>query len=81
MLNWKLRLKNKSTLSAIIATIITFIYQFLHLIGVPPPVTQTAIFDVIMLFVDIMVLVGVVVDPTTKGISDSPGVMGYEEPR
>lgn len=73
-INWKLRFTNKTTLLAIIATVILLAQQ----LGLKLPdnindVTNTAL--------TLLVLLGVVTDPTTHGISDSGQALDYAEPR
>lgn len=80
MINWKLRLKNKTTLLTLCITIIAFIYQILSLFGVVPTISEDTITQLITMLVNIMALLGIVVDPTTEGIGDSERAMGYDEP-
>ena len=80
-INWKLRLKNKATLAAIVAAIIALVYQVLGLIGVVPAVSQDAVMQTASMVINLLVLLGIVVDPTTAGTSDSEQAMEYNEPR
>lgn len=80
-INWKLRLQNKATLAAIVAAIIALIYQILGLIGVVPAVSQGAVEQTASMVINLLVLLGIVVDPTTAGASDSTQALGYDEPR
>ena len=80
MINWKLRFKNKVTLVAIVLGIIALVYQVLDLFGIIPPFPQDKIVDIAMAVVDILVLIGVVTDPTTDGITDSERAMTYIRP-
>ena len=73
-INWKLRFKNKATLAAIIATAILLAQQ----LGLKLP---DNINDVANTALTLLVLLGVVTDPTTKGISDSGQALDYAEPR
>ena len=74
MINWKLRFKNKTTLLAIASTVILLIQQ----LGFKLP---DNIADVVNTFLTLLVLLGVINDPTTEGISDSPKVLTYNEPK
>ena len=65
MINWKLRFKNKATLLAIASTVILLIQQ----LGFKLP---DNIADIVNTFLTLLVLLGVISDPTTEGISDSP---------
>ena len=80
-INWKLRLQNKATLVAIVAAIIALVYQILGLIGVVPAVSQGAVEQTASMVINLLVLLGIVVDPTTGGTSDSAQALGYDEPR
>ena len=80
-INWKLRLQNKATLAAIVAAIIALVYQILGLIGVVPAVSQGAVEQTASMVINLLVLLGIVVDPTTAGTSDSEQAMEYSEPR
>ena len=74
MINWKLRFKNKATLLAIAGTLILLAQQ----LGLKLP---DNIEDVVNTVLTLLVLLGVVNDPTTEGISDSPKVLTYTEPK
>ena len=80
MINWKLRLRNKTTLLALCATIIAFVYQILGLFGVVPPITEESITQLVTMLINILAMLGIVVDPTTAGISDSNRALEYEIP-
>ena len=74
MINWKLRFKNKATLIAIASTVILLAQQ----LGLKLP---DNIEDVVNTVLTLLVLLGVVNDPTTEGISDSPKALTYTEPK
>lgn len=74
-INWKVRLQNKTWLLSMAAAVLAFIYQLLGLLGIVPAVTEDQIAQLIGLAVNILVALGVVVDPTTEGISDSENAM------
>lgn len=80
-INWVLRLKNKATLTALIAAALAFGYQVAGIFGAVPTVSQDALAQAAMLLVNILVALGVVVDPTTAGIGDSERAMNYTEPK
>lgn len=81
IINWKLRLKNKVTLTSLVALIVAIVYQVLNMIGIIPNVEQQAVLDLLCRCIDVLALVGIVVDPTTAGASDSSQALSYEEPR
>lgn len=80
-INWKLRLQNKAILTAIVLGIIAIVFQILAICDVAPAVTQNEIVQVATMVIEVLALCGIVVDPTTKGISDSEQAMGYLEPK
>ncbi len=80
-INWKLRLQNKVTLTAIILGIVAVVFQILGIFDVVPAVTENEIVQVVTMVIEVLALCGIVVDPTTSGISDSTQAMGYLEPR
>ena len=73
-INWRLRFQNKATLLAIASTVILLIQQ----LGFKLP---DNIADVVNTFLTLLVLLGVINDPTTEGISDSPKALTYSEPK
>ena len=74
MINWKLRFQNKATLLAIASAVILLIQQ----LGFKLP---DNIADIVNTFLTLLVLLGVINDPTTEGISDSPKALTYSEPK
>ncbi len=80
-INWKLRFQNKTTLVAIVLQTVTLIYGVLSLFGITPGIAQDEITNVLYILVELLCLLGIVVDPTTKGMSDSGNAMMYTEPK
>lgn len=73
MINLKLRLKNKVTLAALISAVFVMLGQF----GLEIPHNiQEGVNTLLM----ILVLLGIVVDPTTKGVADSEQALNYHAP-
>ena len=79
-INWQVRLRNKTWLLAMLAAIVAFAYQVLGLLDVVPAVSQDQITQLIGLLVNILVALGIVVDPTTAGVTDSTRAMQYDKP-
>ena len=79
-MNLKLRLKNKVTLTAIVTATVAFVYQILGICGVVPPITGEQVTQVAGLLINLLVGLGVLVDPTTAGVKDSTRARAYEEP-
>ena len=74
MINWKLRFQNKATLLAIASTVILLIQQ----LGFKLP---DNIAEVVNTFLTLLVLLGVINDPTTAGVGDSAKALTYTEPK
>ncbi|MCC2231107.1 phage holin [Lachnospiraceae bacterium CLA-AA-H215] len=80
MINWKLRLKNKATLLAIVTAVIALIYQILGMLGIVPAVSESEVTQAVGLVINILAMVGIVTDPTTQGVSDSDRALTYDKP-
>lgn len=80
-INWKLRFKNKTTLTAIILALVALVYQVLGVFGVVPKISQDELTTVIGMVINLLCLLGIVVDPTTDGVSDSARALTYDTPR
>lgn len=82
-INWKVRVKNKNFWLAIIPAVLLVIQPILTLCGVEIDLGEVgnallAIVDAVFV---VLALLGIVTDPTTKGISDSTQAMTYEKPK
>ena len=82
-LNWKVRLKNKSFWLTLIPAILLIIQPILALCGITINVDEIgakiiAIVDAVFV---LLAMLGIAIDPTTKGISDSEQAMTYEKPK
>lgn len=79
-INWILRLQNKATLSTLCVIIISAVYSVLATLGITPSITQEQSHNLFIAAIDVAAAIGIVVDPTTKGIGDSDRAMGYIKP-
>ena len=79
-INWKVRLRNKVWLAAMIALIVSFVYDLLAMLEVVPPVAEDKVMSIAELVLALLTGVGVLIDPTTKGADDSDRAMLYDEP-
>lgn len=80
-INWKLRLKNKTVLAGITSTVIVAGYQIASFFDFVPPIAQDTIIQWVGLGLTMLAGIGVITDPTTKGIGDSRQALDYERPR
>lgn len=81
MINWTVRLRNKTWLASALALIVTFVYDLLAMLEVVPPVGEEWVVNLINTVLKLLGMLGVVVDPTTKGVGDSAQALTYTEPK
>lgn len=79
-INWKVRLKNPIFWLTAIPSIIAVVYTILGLFDVVPTLSEDSLINGITAIISVLTTLGVLVDPTTKGVSDSERALGYEEP-
>ena len=82
MINWKVRIRNKQFWLAVIPAValvaqaVAAVFGYSIDLGTMVGKLQAVVNAVFAL----LVILGVVVDPTTAGVSDSIRAMGYSEP-
>ena len=82
-INWKVRAKNQYFWIALIPAALVLVQMVLALFGInwqPDALSDQLIAIVNAVFV-VLGILGIVVDPTTKGSNDTDQAMGYESPR
>lgn len=79
-INLKLRLKNKTTLITLLITLTAAVYKILEILGVTPKISEKDLENLIYVVVALLASLGIIVDPTTKGVSDSDRAMTYASP-
>lgn len=79
-INWKIRFQNKSFLITFLGVALTFVYTILGMFDVVPSVTQNTITDAVVAVINVLAAMGIVVDPTTKGMTDSSRALEYTHP-
>lgn len=80
-MNILVRLKNPVFLLTFLATVVAFIYQVLGMFGVVPKISEDQLIQLVSLVINVLTALGVLVDPTTKGVGDSDRAMNYTEPQ
>ncbi|MDQ7113887.1 phage holin [Staphylococcus simulans] len=80
-MNWKLRIKNKTVLTGLIGALLLFIKQVTELFGLDLSTQLEQISALAGTIITLLVGLGVIVDPTTKGVKDSGIVKLYAKPR
>ena len=78
-INWKVRLKNPVFLASSITVLIGITYQVLEIVGIAPKIEKDSIINLVELVVSGLSLLGILVDPTTKGTNDSEQALEYTE--
>lgn len=81
-LNWKVRIKNKAFWLAVIPAIALVAQAVAAVFGYTIDLTTMVgkLQAVVNAVFALLVILGIVVDPTTDGIGDSNRAMSYEEP-
>ena len=69
-MNWKDSFKNKTFFLSLAAAITGFVYQMLGLFNVVPAISQDQITQLVGIVINILAGVGIVMDPTTPGVTD-----------
>lgn len=80
-INWKVRFKNKAFLITFTTTVIAFLYQLLAMFGIVPAISEDVVTQLVMMIINVLATLGIVVDGTTKGVSDSTRALTYDEPQ
>lgn len=79
-INWKLRFKNPATILGLISAFLLLANQVAVLFGVEiSEALGEQIMQIAETVLGIMVVLGVVVDPTTEGLKDSERALDYKE--
>lgn len=83
MINWKVRIKNKTFWLALIPAILMLTQVILALFGVSFDITdlQEKLLAVVNTAFVLLAVLGIVTDPTTKGVSDSAQARTYTKPK
>lgn len=80
-MNLKVRLKNVTFWITFLPMCVSFIYQVLSLFNIVPKISENDVINVITTIITFLGNIGVLIDPTTKGITDSTQAMTYETPK
>ncbi|WP_269477750.1 phage holin [Hominibacterium faecale] len=82
-INWKVRLKSKAFWVAVIPAVILLIQAVTAIFGcsIDLTVIQDRLLSVVNAVFVLLSVLGIVVDNTTAGLSDSEQALTYEEPR
>lgn len=81
--NWLVRVKNKSFWVAFIPAVLLLVQVVAAVFGFTLDLGDLGnkLLDVVNAVFSVLVIVGVVNDPTTKGLTDSTQALTYKEPK
>ena len=81
-INWKVRVLNKTFWLTLVPALALLLQTFLAVFNISLELGETI--DKLLVFINalfaVLVIVGVVNDPTTSGVSDSSRAMTYDRP-
>ncbi|EUJ41988.1 phage holin [Brochothrix campestris] len=82
-INWQVRIKSKMFWVAIIPAILFLCSKLLIVVGIDFNFTQlqSQLLDIVGAVFSVLVLLGVVIDPTTEGATDSSQAQKYDNPK
>ena len=83
MINWTVRLKNKNFWLAIIPAVVLLAQAMAAVFGISLELGSIGdkLVSVVNAVFGVLVILGVVNDPTTEGLGDSKQAMGYNYPK
>ena len=79
-INWKVRIKNPVFWLTAVPAVLTMVYTILGLFGIVPTLSEDTLINALTAIITVLSTLGVLVDPTTKGVQDSERAMTYDEP-
>ncbi|HFN8508648.1 TPA: phage holin, partial [Staphylococcus aureus] len=80
-INWKLRFKNKAVLAGLVGALLLFIKQITDLFGFDLSNQLNQASAIIGAILTLLTGIGVITDPTSKGVADSSIAQTYQAPR
>lgn len=83
MINWIVRFKNKNFWLAVIPAVLLLVQTVAAVFGYSLDFGDLGnrLVAVVNAVFGVLVILGVVVDPTTQGVGDSKQAMGYKRPK
>lgn len=82
MINWQVRIKNKQFWLTLIPAALLLVQVVAAVFGITIDLGELGnrLLDVVNAVFAVLVILGVVTDPTTEGVGDSIRALGYEKP-
>lgn len=83
MINWKVRLKNKTFWLALIPAVLLLVQVVAAVFGYQLDLGDLGnkLLEVVNAVFAVLAILGIVTDPTTAGVTDSKQAMTYEVPK
>lgn len=83
MINWKVRIKNKTFWLTLIPAVLLLVQVVASVFGYTVDFGElgSKLVDVVNALFAVLVILGIVNDPTTAGVSDSKQALTYETPK
>lgn len=82
-INWEVRIKNKAFWVAFIPAVLLLVQVVAAVFGFTLDLGELGnrLLDVVNAAFSVLAILGIVADPTTKGITDSAQALTYKEPK
>lgn len=82
-INWKVRIKNKMFWLSLIPAVALLVQLIADLFGYKLELSNitSKLVEIVNAVFAVLVILGIVIDPTTAGVSDSNLAMTYQEPK
>lgn len=82
-INWEVRIKNKAFWVAFIPAVLLLVQVVAAVFGFTLDLGELGnrLLDVVNAAFSVLAILGIVADPTTKGITDSTQALTYREPK
>ena len=83
MINWKVRFANKTFWLSLVPAVLLLVQVIAAVFGYTLDLGELGnrLVAVVNALFAVLAILGVVTDPTTKGLSDSVRAMGYDKPK
>lgn len=80
-INWKVRLQSGPWWMGVISSTVIAVFALLKIFKVEMSITLEEVLNVATLILMVPASIGIISDPTTKGIADSAQALNYEKPK
>ncbi len=83
MINWTVRIKNKTFWLALIPAVLLLVQVVAAVFGYTMDLSPLGdkLLDVVNALFAVLAILGIVADPTTKGVGDSAQALTYDKPK